>query len=79
MNALLPGLLLLVATASADTLPPIPRIDSVCPPGYYRNGSYCVPNTSSHREREVKQALPRVGPTCPPGYYRNGSYCVDNK
>jgi len=33
----------LMADGYASDTPPIPRMSSVCPPGYARNGAYCVP------------------------------------
>ena len=37
------GFCLMVVGYASDT-PPIPRESSVCPPGYYRYGAYCVKN-----------------------------------
>lgn len=33
-----------MANGYATAPPPIPRMSSVCPPGYYRYGAYCVQN-----------------------------------
>ncbi|MBP6733343.1 MAG: hypothetical protein KA142_01385 [Chromatiaceae bacterium] len=35
---------LLELPVADDPKPAIPRVSSVCPPGYYRNGAYCVQN-----------------------------------
>ena len=66
------GFFLMVDGYASDT-PPIPRMSSVCPPGYARNGAYCVPVADN-----PKPAIPRESSVCPPGYYRNGAYCVQN-
>jgi hypothetical protein len=50
---------------------PIERIGGACPPGYYRNGAYCVPGAGYK-----KPAIPKAGHVCPPGYHQNGKYCV---
>lgn len=71
---------ILLASLLAVSACPVPaadttvRIGPTCPPGYYRNGAYCVPHSAS-----AKQALPRIGDTCPVGYYRNGPYCLKSK
>lgn len=63
----------LMADGYVSDTPPIPRMSSVCPPGYVRNGAYCVPVAD-----DPKPAIPRESSVCPPGYYRNGAYCVQN-
>ncbi len=65
---------LLMANSEASDPQPIPRMSSVCPPGYARNGAYCVPAAG-----DPKPAIPRESSLCPPGYYRNGAYCVQNR
>ncbi len=37
---------ILMANSYASDPPPIPRMSSVCPPGYYRSGTYCLQNVS---------------------------------
>ena len=63
----------LMAVGYASDTPPIPRMSSVCPPGYARHGAYCVPVAD-----DPKPAIPRESSVCPPGYYRYGAYCVQN-
>ena len=58
-----------MANSYASDTPPIPRMSSVCPPGYARNGAYCVPVADN-----TKPAIPRAASVWPPGYYRNRAY-----
>jgi hypothetical protein len=74
MGKLLLASLLAVSACSLPAADTIVRIGPTCPPGYYRNGAYCVPHAAS-----AKQALPRIGDTCPVGHYRNGPYCLKSK
>jgi len=56
------------------TNPPIERIGELCPTGYWRSSSYCVPSPGSV---ERYQALPNpLGGECSMGFYRSGRYCV---
>lgn len=45
-----------------------------CPTGYYRSGSYCLPNAGAR----PGPAIPRVG-TCPTDYHPSGDFCLGNR
>jgi hypothetical protein len=64
---------LLVLLATSAMAQPLPPLDSgICPLGYIREASYCVP-TSPRRA----VAIPKVG-ECPSGYAQLGPhYCVE--
>lgn len=76
MNKLLIVSLLVSGVAYGHANQPIPRINTLCPPNYYRSGSYCVPMKDAEK---FKPAIPRESTLCPPNWVRNGSYCVKQK
>lgn len=59
----------------ATTVPPITRIGTFCPLGYYTLGSYCVPTRTVTPK---KQSINRIGTNCPIGTYTYGTYCTLN-
>lgn len=63
-------LLLLLTIVS----PPIERVGSTCPLGYYQSSGYCVHSPGS---LEIQQAIPNPNlETCPTGWYRARGYCL---
>lgn len=67
---------LLVSGAAYGSIDPIPRVGSLCPPNYHRNGAYCMPMQDAEK---LKPAIPRASTLCPAGWVRNGNYCVKQK
>lgn len=70
IGMMLVAVVMLTGTAVLAEPPSIPN-HGLCPLGYWRSGSLCVPI-----DPRAPPAVPKGAGLCSPGSWQSGSYCV---